>query len=995
MSTDLSTPHNEQRLLWAGFFSIFASGVGFSVRGGILIYWANDFGFTMSDLGGITGGGLAGFGVFIIVGALFADWIGYGRMMALAFVMHVLSAILQLFAGEVHAQFGQNATYWTLYVAMFMFAIANGMCEVVVNPMVATLFPTKKTHYLNILHAGWPGGLIAGGWVSFVMNGGSLAGWTLFPHKVSWMIQMSMFLVPVLIYGAMMLGQTFPKSEASQAGTSYGEMLLQFVSPILLLLLFIHALVGYVELGTDSWISKITGSILSDPKSGLLLFVYTSGLMFALRFVAGPIEHALTPLGLLCVSGIFGAIGLTLLGRAEGAVFCVAAATVYALGKTFLWPTMLAVASERFPKGGAIVIGAMGGVGMLSAGFLGGPGIGFKQDYYASEKLKAENPSVSKEFSAAEDNSFLGMKVRGLDGGKVGKVVNKHEELEKAVADAKEAKDPQKIEAAETALKAWLASDDGKADKVIEEASLYGGRMALQLTAAVPATMAVLYLLLILYFKLQGGYKRVELAPEHSALAMGHSPVDHRYGITGEAVVTDRNQRMNTEFVERPRDALRALNEHSQKPVPAAALAGTINDIARPRGLRMSSLRLLVVRMIVSTLFPAAVAVAGASPGAAEWAAAQRCVERRYFEGRQDRREAPVIGEAQPGEVGIWDFATRKPLKRYAEDRGVCSVVLSGDGKLLAYGSWTHHVKVYDWAADKEIASFPVAGPARVAISPDDKLLATATEGKTAQLWELPQCRLLADLEGDLMRFHSVLFSPDGKQVLAAGGDWKNGGFNRVTIWDVDSKNQVGSLIGHTNAVICMIYSPDGKTIASGGVDNTIRLWDAVTFTPLKTLKGHVGWLEGLVFTSDSKTLLSASMDKTVRFWDVATGEEKAGRITMQGVVRSVLFTPDRKALLVGGGPRFLKILDAVTHAESAALWNGPAALQPALPIDVVAPQNAPMDNVPIAVPIGADAPRSGFWLLAAVILVPALTLLLLAAGAVAYFIRQRRHAGR
>lgn len=532
MSMDIARTYNAQRLLWAGFFSIFAAGVGFSVRGGILVYWSGDFGFTMSDLGGITGGGLAGFGIIIILGSLIADNIGYGKLMALAFLMHVLSAGLQLFAGEIFERFGPNATYWTLYIAMFMFAIGNGMCEVVVNPMVAALFPRNKTHYLNILHAGWPGGLIAGGLVSYLMNGGSFFGWTPFPDKVHWMIQMSMFLVPTFIYGGMLIGQNFPTSEASQAGTSYGEMLLQFASPILILLLICHALVGYVELGTDSWISKITGSIMADPKSGLLLFVYTSGLMFALRFFAGPIEHAISPLGLLCISGIFGAAGLLLLGAAEGVIFCVIAATVYAMGKTFLWPTMLAVASERFPKGGAIVIGAMGGVGMLSAGFLGGPGIGFKQDYYASKQLQEKDPKVFNEFAAEKENSFFGLvHVRGLDGKKVGKVTKEREDLEKAVDVAKESKDDTRIKKAENDLKAWKETEEGKADAVIEAASLHGGRMALTLTAAVPATMAVLYLLLILYFKMQGGYKRIELAPEAAP--------DGVPGYTGSPAVID------------------------------------------------------------------------------------------------------------------------------------------------------------------------------------------------------------------------------------------------------------------------------------------------------------------------------------------------------------------------------------------------------------------------------------------------------------------------
>ena len=88
--------------------------------------------------------------------------------------------------------------------------------------------------------------------------------------------------------------------------------------------------VSYVELGTDSWISKITGSIMASPQKGLMLFVYTSSLMFALRFVAGPIVHRISPLGLLLVSGVLGAIGLTLLGNAVGVLMCVIAATVYA-----------------------------------------------------------------------------------------------------------------------------------------------------------------------------------------------------------------------------------------------------------------------------------------------------------------------------------------------------------------------------------------------------------------------------------------------------------------------------------------------------------------------------------------------------------------------------------------------------------------------------------------------------------------------------------------
>jgi MFS family permease len=526
------TAPNSYRLLWAGFFAIFAAGVGFAVRTGVLRLWAAEYGFTMTELGEITGGGLVGFGIIILLGSLIAEHVGYGTLMIFALIMHILSAILQLCTDPIYQAFGsygKDAVYWSLYIAMFLFSIGNGICEAVVNPVVATLFPDKKTHYLNILHAGWPGGLITGGVISYFMNGGGIYDWVPL-GKVHWLWQMSMFLVPVALYGVMVLGQTFPKSEAGQAGVGFGTMLLQLLSPIFLVLLFIHALVGYVELGTDSWISKITGSILANANWGMLLFIYTSGLMFILRFFGGPIEHRLSPLGLLFVSGILGAVGLTLLSSAEGVLICVVAATVYALGKTFLWPTMLAVASERFPKGGAITIGAIGGMGMLSAGLLGGPGIGFKQDYYASQKLKEENVKTYDRYKTDEENKFLVVfHAQGLDGSKTN-VLTLATSLDGTKADmAKSGLSTEKLgdlkaeaESTEKELTAALKSspplaewwkDKGEPHKAedkkpVEDAGLYGGRMALQLTAAVPAVMAVLYLLLILYFKATGGYKK-------------------------------------------------------------------------------------------------------------------------------------------------------------------------------------------------------------------------------------------------------------------------------------------------------------------------------------------------------------------------------------------------------------------------------------------------------------------------------------------------------
>ena len=576
MKSDAAVAPNAQRLLWAGFMAIMASGVGFSIRTGILGQWAVDYGFTQTDLGKITGGGLTGFGIIILLSALIADKIGYGKLMVSAFVIHIASAALTLAALSTTSK---PVAFQFLFWGMFLFAVGNGICEAVVNPLVATLFPKEKTHYLNILHAGWPAGLVVGGLLSTFMVG------------VPWQYQISLFLIPVGAYGAMLLGQQFPRSEASQQGVSYRSMLREIgmlggaviclflglfvyndlsmhlssdstvrllaafvvggglwlafsymtgfhLGPILLAVLLVtHALVGYVELGTDSWIGKITGTIMEKKQYGQMLFVYTSTLMVILRFFAGPIVEKISPLGLLCLSGILGASGLTLLGYApaQGIAFCVVAATVYALGKTFLWPTMLAVVSEQFPKGGAITIGAIGGVGMLSAGLLGGPGIGFQQDSYASADLNHASRAVFEQYQAPEENKFLIFKTIGLDGSKVGllegykvkpadrkgqEIIDEGGDKARKVLEVLKkypAANKASIKSQQSLVDWWVGARKTAKDdqKLVTAATLYGGQMALRLTAGVPAAMAVIYLLIMLYFKAQGGYRAKEVYSKH------------------------------------------------------------------------------------------------------------------------------------------------------------------------------------------------------------------------------------------------------------------------------------------------------------------------------------------------------------------------------------------------------------------------------------------------------------------------------------------------
>lgn len=530
--------------------AILAAGIGFGVRGGILATWGAEFGFTGTELGRIGGAGLTGFCFGIFIGGVIVDKIGYGRLVIAAFAFHVLSAFVTFAAAPDQSKM---VAYNFLYWGTFIFAVANGTLEAVANPLVATLFPNKRTHYLNILHASWPAGLVIGGAIGWWLGEG--ADW-------HWKTQLGLFLLPTLIYGIMFLGQHMPKSEASRKGLSLGEMfqdigwmggviacalialfvkdalgpILQFFTGVaffeatsfwwvalaiggallfgilaitrgavghwLIFALFVvHALVGAVELGTDGWVQNITGNILT-PKEGKILFVFTSVIMFSLRFCADFIERrlGLSPVGILVTCSILAFVGLQLTSRIEtfaGAMFALA---VYALGKTFFWPTMLAIAGDRFPRTGAIAMSLMGGIGMMSAGMIGFPGLGYAKDRFTTDELQKTNPAVYAQAKVPEAKGWLFFeKVNAIDGKRLGDAQASLAAVRTELAEGG-VHDPQ---AAQAKL--------GAEDKAILDASIAGDRKTLRADSFIPAAMAVIYLMILLYFKAIGGYKPIHI----------------------------------------------------------------------------------------------------------------------------------------------------------------------------------------------------------------------------------------------------------------------------------------------------------------------------------------------------------------------------------------------------------------------------------------------------------------------------------------------------
>jgi hypothetical protein len=252
----------------------------------------------------------------------------------------------------------------------------------------------------------------------------------------------------------------------------YGFYVKSLGKPLFIFMLLIMMPLATTELGTDSWITP-----LMEPEMNKLGFqplwvlIYTSFIMMLLRFCAGSIVHKLSPLGLLAGSAVIAALGLVFLSQAAG-IMILAAATLYAFGKTFFWPTMLGVAAEQFPKGGALTLNTLGGVGMLAVGIVGAPFLGYIQDTSVATVLEKESPAIYQSYTSPKPTIF-------------GEIT---------------ALDPEKEKAAPEADTTTITTVKTNATKG-----------ALKTVAIFPCIMFVCFIILIVYFRSKGGYKVVHI----------------------------------------------------------------------------------------------------------------------------------------------------------------------------------------------------------------------------------------------------------------------------------------------------------------------------------------------------------------------------------------------------------------------------------------------------------------------------------------------------
>jgi MFS family permease len=509
---------HDKILFWGCFIALITTSYAFISRmilcGGQFV---TDFGLDKVSVGELQGAGIWPFGVSIIVFSLFIDRIGYKVAMVFSFVSYLIYAALAFAAyGAIHGASGdalvaaQKHGYQLLYWGSIILGLGNGSVEAYINPIVTTMFNTEKTKWLNRLHAGWPGGLVLGGLCTIALANNS-----------DWRITLGLILIPAFVFFFILATLKFPRSEREQAGVSYLTMLKElgafgalvgfglvfaqlgqvfgwsnglvwgltgavvlifavvtksFGRPLLAFLIIIMIPQATTELGTDGWITSLmTTPMQAAGHNPAWVLVYTSAIMVVLRFSAGPLIHKLSPLGLLAACSALAALGLFALSKTAtaGMLTIFAAATLYGVGKTFFWPTILGLTSEQCPRGGALTLNAVGGIGMLAVGILGAPFIGYLQESSATQQLQSANPALYQTVTV-EKNYLLG-KYQAID--------------------------PVKS----------AAMTDAASATAIADATTTGQFSALGKMALFPIFTLSCYLALIGYFKSKGGYKPVRL----------------------------------------------------------------------------------------------------------------------------------------------------------------------------------------------------------------------------------------------------------------------------------------------------------------------------------------------------------------------------------------------------------------------------------------------------------------------------------------------------
>jgi MFS family permease len=333
---------NRTQLFRASCLSLLVTSLSFGIRAGVLNKLGSDFHLDKAQLGSITSTAFYGFAIAIVFGGFIVDIIGMKRLLVLAFIVHLASILLWIFAWG----------FWTLYISTLLMGLGNGIVEAACNPLVTTLYPESKTTKLNHFHLWFPGGIVIGTLIVFLFN----------KIGLGWQIQVGIMLLPTIIYGYLFSKLDFPVTERVSSGVSTAGMYKALLNPLFIFMFVCMFGTAITELFTGQWIDVLLKNV---TQNAILILTLDTGVMVVGRAFAKPVLKLFSPQVLLLISTILAATGIYLLSTLTGdAVFF--AAIIFGMGVCYFWPTMLGFVNTNLPDTGAIGLNLMGGAGMFA-----------------------------------------------------------------------------------------------------------------------------------------------------------------------------------------------------------------------------------------------------------------------------------------------------------------------------------------------------------------------------------------------------------------------------------------------------------------------------------------------------------------------------------------------------------------------------------------------------------------------------------------------------
>lgn len=337
---------NDKKLFYGSCFALITTAFSFSIRAGVMPQLEAELGLSATQLGYINQMWFWGFPISMIIGGLIYHKVGGAKIMNFAFIAHAVGILLTIFAGS----------YALLLISSLLIGLGNGCTEAACNPMIADEYEgNKMSKMMNRFHMWFPGGILLGSLLSQGMT--SL--------ELSWQVQVSLILIPTLIYAALFFGAKWPAAKVKESATISGN-LKAMATPLFIFILVCMAFTAASEFGPNQWVPITLQGSGATP---MLVMALTFGVMAVARFFGGAAVAQFNTMGVLLGSAILASLGLFLLSNQSGAMVYVAA-IAFGLGIAYFWPNMIGFVADYIPKSGALGMSIVGAMGMFMSGLV-------------------------------------------------------------------------------------------------------------------------------------------------------------------------------------------------------------------------------------------------------------------------------------------------------------------------------------------------------------------------------------------------------------------------------------------------------------------------------------------------------------------------------------------------------------------------------------------------------------------------------------------------